>query len=249
MKNLMTICILVIFCFNSNAQRTIEKNIDYKNQVINIKVSFASEISLKTWDKPNVYVKANLTTEEGKYLDLYALNIEENNNDINIIENAEPLLRKWQKDLKEIEQTEEIYSDGKVIFKGDNIMISEGMKYKLDYTIYIPEGAEFKLSSINGNLTSEIINGNFKANLINGNIDIKKYKGKLHLSTINGEISIALNDSGLKASTMRGNIYADEDLKFDSARTMVGQNLVRKKGSGVSQLQLNTINGNMYLKK
>ena len=247
MKNLIFTLLLLTANFTMNAQRVIEKNIDYKGQLVNVEVPFASEIELKTWDKQNVYVKANLTTEDGKFLDLYELEIDERDNRINIVSKAEELFKKYQKDYNKEYSLKNKDSNGNTITY-DDIIIHDGMEYKFDYTIYIPEGAEIKLSSINGNLNSEVINGDFTADLINGNIDIKEYSGDMILSTINGEINLTVGDSNLTAETIHGNIYADEDIEFTSESRMVGQHIESKNKSGSNVLKLSTINGNMYLR-
>ena len=245
MKNVLFTLLLVAASFTANAQRVIEKNIDYNNQLINVEVPFASEIELKTWDKSEIYVKANLTTDEGKYLDLYELDIDETNNKINIVSKAEALFKKYQEDYKKTYK--EKNKEGSTIISGD-VIIHDGMKYKFDYVIYIPEGAEIKLNSINGNLKSEVIKGDFTAELINGNIDIKEYSGDLKLSTINGEINLAVGDSHMTAETIHGNIYADEKLEFTSEDRMIGQEIESKNRNSPNSLQLSTINGNMYLR-
>lgn len=245
MKNLLFTLLLVTASISANAQRVIEKNIDYNDQLINVEIPFASEIELKTWNKPEIYIKANLTTDEGKYLDLYELDIDESNNKINIVSKAEALFKEYQKDYKQTYNDKD--KKGSTIVDGD-IIIHDGMKYKFDYVIYIPEGAEFKLSSINGNLNSEVVKGDFSAELINGNIDIKEYSGDLKLSTINGEINLAVGDSNMTAETIHGNIYADENLKFTSEDRMIGQEIESKNLNSSNRLQLSTINGNMYLR-
>ena len=247
MKKLTAILALLLAGFTAEAQREIEENIEYKDQTLNIEVPFASEIILKTWNKPTIYVKAHLSTEGDKYLDLYELDVQKKNQKIDIIARAEPLFKKYQEEYKKDNPGKKNYGNSTII-DGD-VVIHDGMEYKFDYVIYFPEGAEIKISSINGNLNSEVINGDFTADLINGNIDIRKYSGDLKLKTINGEITIAVGNSSMKAETIHGNIYADEGLEFTSTNSVVGQQIQRKNASGTSKLNLNTINGNMYLKK
>ncbi len=247
MKNLLIILFIAAAGLSVNAQRVIEKNIDYKNQVVNVEVPFASEIEFKTWNKPGIYVKATLTTEEGKFLDLYELNVKETSNRIDIVSKAEPLFKKYQEDYKKKYSGEEKRDRSTITYSGD-IIVHDGMKYKFDYVIYVPEGAEVKLSSINGNLKSDVIKGDFTADLINGNIDINQYSGNMKLNTINGEINIEVGNSKLTAETIHGNIYADDKLEFISEKRMVGQHIESKNKSGANSLKLSTINGNMYLK-
>lgn len=245
MKKLITTLLIGILTFSVQGQRVIEKNIDYNDQEVNIEVPFASEIELKTWDRPGIYVKADLTTDEGKYLDLYELEVKESNNRIDIVSKAEVLFKKYQEDYKKNNPGKQKW-EGNSTYSGD-LIIHDGMEYKFDYVIYIPEGAEIKISSINGNLRSERIDGNFTADLINGNIDIEKYSGDMRLNTINGEINVPVGNSNMKAETIHGNIYAHEDLEFISTKRMVGQEIESKYRSGENSLILSTINGNMYL--
>lgn len=248
MKNLTAvILVFVVVSFTVNAQRVIEKNIDYKNQFINVEIPFASEIELKTWNNPTVYVKANLSTDEGKYLDLYELDIKESSNRIDIVSKAEALFRKYQEEYEKENPSQEKNGRNNYVISENSLIIHNGMKYKFNYIIYIPEGAAFKLNSINGNLKSEIINGDFTADLINGNIDINQYSGEMKLKTINGEINIPVGDSSMTAETIHGNIYANENLEFTSEKRIVGQQIKSKK-NGRNILHLSTINGNMYLR-
>lgn len=248
MKNLLATLFLGIVSFTVHAQRVIEKDVVYNNQYINVEVPFASEIELKTWNRPDIYIKANLTTEDGKYLDLYELDIEESSNRIDIVSKAEDLFKKYQEDYEKQNPNREKNIRNNYAISKNSLVVYDGMEYTFDYTIYIPEGAEFKLSSINGNLNSEIINGDFTADLINGNIDIKEYSGDMELKTINGEINLSVGDSYVTAETIHGNIYADEKLEFTSEDRMVGQQVESKNKNGASRLQLSTVNGNMYLR-
>jgi len=97
-------------------------------------------------------------------------------------------------------------------------------------------------------LKSEVIEGEFEADLVNGDIDIAKYSGNLNLSTINGEIDLKMVNAKLVAETIHGDIYADEKLKFTSTDRHVGQKISGSLGNASNSLQLNTINGNMYLR-
>ena len=220
-----------------NAQKIIEKNIDYKNQYINIEVKFASLIEVKTWDKSSIYFKADIKTKDGKFLDKYELDIEESERTISITSKAEPYFKayhdEWNKNNPDKKERYHFSSENMYIF---------------NYVVYIPKNAKFKISSINGDLKSEIIEGKFEAELINGNIEITKYSGELDLSTINGEIDLKMENIDLVAETIHGDIYADEKLKFNSGYRQVGQKITGSLGKASNRLRLNTINGNMYLR-
>ena len=236
MKKLAIILVIGLISFSANAQKVIEKNIDYKNQFIDVEVKFASLIEVKTWDKSTVYFKANLTTEDGKFQDRYELDIEEGANTISIASIAEPVFKafhnEWNKNNPG--KKKRYYNTGDI--------------YEFNYVIYIPKNAKFKISSINGHLKSEVIEGDFEADLINGDIEIAKYSGELDLSTINGEIDLKMINANLVAETIHGDIYADEKLKFTSTDRHVGQKISGSLGKASNRLRLNTINGNMYLR-
>ncbi|MFH6602822.1 hypothetical protein ACEZ3G_04995 [Maribacter algicola] len=235
MRNLAIILTAGLISLGANAQKVIEKNIDYKNQYIDIELKFASEIEVKTWDKASVYVKADISMEEEKYEDMFELNIDEGSSTIDIGTNSEKIFKKIWDDY------EEKYGKKKRYFH-------RGDEYEFNYTVYLPKNSRFKVSSINGSLKSEVIEGDFTADLINGDIDIKAYKGNLDLSTINGAIDLKMINADLVAETIHGNIYADEKLKFDATDRHVGQKISGRTADGKNRLRLNTINGNMYLR-
>lgn len=235
-KNLAITLVLGLISLTTNAQKIIERNIDYTNQFITIEVKFASLIEVKTWEKSTVYFKAVITTEDGKFQDRYALDIEEGSSTISITSKAEPVFRAFQDEWNgnNPDKKRRYYNTGDL--------------YEFNYVIYVPKNARFKISSINGDLKSEVIEGEFEADLINGDIEITRYSGELDLSTINGEIDLKMINAHLVAETIHGDIYADEKLKFTSTDRHVGQKISGSLGKASNRLRLNTINGNMYLR-
>ncbi|MEO9510993.1 MAG: hypothetical protein ABJN84_04655 [Flavobacteriaceae bacterium] len=236
MKNLAIMIAVGFISLSINAQKIIEKSISYTNQIIDVDLKFASHIDVKTWDQQTVYFKADITTENGKYLDLFKLNIEENSSSINISSEVDAVFKsfhdEWNKNR----------SNGERRYYHTNKM------YTFNYVLYVPENSNFTVSSINGDLSAELIEGDFTADLINGNIDIKKYNGNLDLTTINGEIDLVMANSRLSAETIHGQIYADEKLKLKVTDRHVGQKVEGNIDNATNRLRLNTINGNMYLR-
>ncbi|WP_299430564.1 DUF4097 family beta strand repeat-containing protein [uncultured Maribacter sp.] len=237
MKNITAFLLLSLISLTTYAQKTIEKNIEYNQQFIDVEVKFASLIEVKTWDKSSVYFKATISTKDNKHQDKYKLRVNEGSNTISINSEAKPLFKAFHKEWNDNNPNKKrrYYNTGDI--------------YEFNYVIYVPKNAKFKISSINGDLKSEVIEGEFEANLINGNIDIAKYSGELELSTINGEIDLKMVDANLIAKTIHGDIYADDKLKFTSKDRHVGQKISGSLGNGSNQLRLNTINGNIYLRR
>ncbi|WP_159076353.1 hypothetical protein [Flagellimonas amoyensis] len=236
MKKLIVAAFVGLATLSLSAQKIIEKNINYSGQFIDLDVKFASDIEVKTWDKSTVYFKADITTKDGKFLDLYKLNIDESSSSITIASDAKPIFEafydEWNKNNPD--KKKRYYTTGDT--------------YEFNYVLYVPKNARFKVSSINGDLKAEVIQGNFTAELINGNIDIKTYDGDMDLQTINGEIDLVMKNSKLVAETIHGNIYADEKLNLKVTDRYVGQKVEGSFDKATHRLKLNTINGNMYLR-
>ncbi|MBS9464053.1 hypothetical protein KIM67_16650 [Flagellimonas sp. 389] len=236
MKQLVILLMVGFLYLPLNAQRIIEKNIGLNNRTVSVDVKFASDIKVKTWDKSTVYFKAEIMTEGEKYLDLYKLDVKESSSSITITSETKAIFKALQ------EERDKNRPDGKKRYYFTNQM------YQFDYTLYVPKNANFSVSSINGDLKAEIIEGDFTADLINGTIDIKKYKGDLDLKTINGEIDVTLTDTTLSAETVHGQIYADEKLDLQVTDRHVGQKVKGNFGNATNSLRLDTVNGNMYLR-
>ena len=236
MKNLLVLLSFAICSFSISAQKVIEKTLAHKDRYVELKVPFASNIMVKTWDKSEVYFKANIETEDGKYLDLYKLDVMESNNAITIVSEPEDIFEEFQKEWRAKHS------------KKDKKYYSWGNEYEFNYVLHVPKNSEFKISSINGDMQSENIEGDFTADLINGNIEIKTYEGNLDLSTINGEIDLKVSNASLVAETIHGDIYADEKLNLTSYDKHVGQKVEKWISNTSKRLKLNTINGNMYLR-
>lgn len=240
MKNVLTVCLMCLFCSAMNSQKTVEKNIDYEGQKINFELKFATDIEVNTWDKPYVYVKANVNTKEGKYLNFYNLEITEGDEEITVTSKAEEIFKKfWE------ERRKNNVKDDVKVKHDDNDM--DGKEF--NYVIYVPSESNFKINSISGNLKSEIIKGDFTAKLINGNIDIDKYTGKLSLSTVNGAIDLKVVKANLIVETLHGNIYSDDNLELiASNQKKMGQKMKSVTSGATNKLHLNTVNGDMYLR-
>lgn len=237
MKNIAIIFFVIFSTLNVlTAQKVIEKNLVYKHQLIDLDVKFARNIEVKTWDKNTVYLKADIYTEDPQFLEFYNLNINEGGGSIHIEEEAETVFKAYRKDClqKNPGKKTNCHTTGDLV--------------KFNYVLYVPNNARFKVSSINGDLKSEVIKGNFTADLINGNIEIKDYSGDLDLSTINGEIDLKILETSLIAETIHGDIYANEALDLISEDKYVGQKIKSVSSGAKTKLKLNTINGNMYLR-
>ena len=235
MKKIIIASLLTLTTIALNAQEIIEKNFNYAGQSIELDVKFANKIEVKTWEKSTIYFKADITIEDGKYLDKFKLDIDEGPNYIQIASNVEDVFDAFKKEWDKSGNKKNGY-----YYSKDT--------YEFNYVLYVPKGATLKVSSINGDLFSDLIEGDFSVELINGDIDIKKYNGDMDLQTINGEIDLVMKNSRLVAETIHGNIYADEKMNLTIIDRYVGQKVEGRFDNATHRLKLNTINGNMYLR-
>jgi len=234
MKSIVLSLFVVALGFSQDYTKTIEKQLDFSGQAIDLDVAFAKEIMVETWSKNEVYLKAEIAMEKESYIALYQLDIAQNSSEITIKEDTEALFKALKDEWKA---------------KSDKKYYGGNMAYEFKYTLKVPANTKLTISSINGSLTADELVGKINAQLINGDITVEKYQGTLSLSTINGAIELSIGQSQFTAETINGNIYADKDINMVVADTYVGQQIRSESANNPNKLKLNTVNGDMYLKK
>ena len=162
--------------------------------------------------------KADIYTEDSQFQDFYKLNIEEKSDIIDITSDAEAVFKAYRKDCLEKNPN-----------KKRNCYNTSDLT-EFNYVLYVPKNAKFKISSINGDLKSEVI------------------EGDLELNTINGEIDLKVANSSIIAETIHGDIYANETLDLISQDKHIGSKVWSKSSTAKNKLKLNTVNGNLYLR-
>ncbi len=235
MKTTIATAVLVLIGLTAHAQKIIEKTIAHNDRAIALEVKFASSITVRTWDKPQVYIKATIRTEGQRYQDDYKLHVTETANTIRIESDVKAIFEKFKEAWEQDPDKRKNY-------------YNTSDQYTFTYTLFVPKDAALEVSSINGSLSSENITGTFTADLINGDIEIAKYSGNLELSTINGIIDMPLTDVQMVAETVHGEIYLPKNVKFESSDRRVGEKISANVDGATHRLVLNTVNGNMYLR-
>ncbi|MFD2563355.1 DUF4097 family beta strand repeat-containing protein [Aquimarina rubra] len=236
MKTLVNLIAFCCVAFQLNAQKVIEKEITTSADRINIEFKFAEDITIKTWDKSTVYLKAEVSINDGEFNDYFDLKIDNSSSVLDIESSYGDLFDKWKKE------------------KGSNRKNNWGpcnnMDIDANYTLYLPKKAKLRVKSISGNVASENYQGDLEIDIISGNIDIKKYDGELTLKTISGDIDINIAQSKLLAETISGLIYSDKEMEFDKGKNrMVGSKVTGTFGNVKSNLHLKTISGDIFLRK
>ncbi|MEB3347491.1 hypothetical protein U6A24_18595 [Aquimarina gracilis] len=236
MKNLL---ILTLFCFVTlqiNAQKVIEKEINTSAKEVKVEFKFAEDIIIKTWDKSDVYLKAEVSVKDGEFDDYFNLKIDNSSSVLDIQSDYGDLFDMWKKERKSN--------------KGNNWGPCNNLNIDALYTLYVPKNMRLRIKSISGSVTSENYQGELVVDIISGNIDIKKYSGDLNLKTISGDIDINVAKSRLKAETVSGMIYSDKDMQFDHGKNrIVGSKVSGTFGDAKSELFLKTISGSIFIRK
>lgn len=228
---------MCLVAFQVNAQKVIEKEIATSADRIKAEFKFADDITIKTWDKDEVYLKAEVSINDGQFDDYYTLNIDNSSTALDITSDYGDLFDKWKKEKK-----------------GSNRKNNWGPCNNLDidanYTLYIPKNSKFRIKSISGDVASEEYQGELEVDIISGNIDIKKYSGDLMLKTISGDIDVKVSKSKLRAETVTGMIYSDKDMNFDQGKNrIVGSKVTGTFGDVKSELELKTVSGDIFIRK
>lgn len=144
--------------------------------------------------------------------------------------------------------------------------------WSVSYHIMAPVKSNLNLSSVNGGIAINYINGEINAKTVNGGITLVKISGDVEVSAVNGGITAELDGDrwlgkGITASTTNGGIRFvvpekySADLKagavnggihIDFPVTIKGwvtKNIETKLGEGGAPVSLNTVNGGVSIDK
>jgi DUF4097 and DUF4098 domain-containing protein YvlB len=111
------------------------------------------------------------------------------------------------------------------------------------------------LGTVNGSITATGMAGNAWIQTVNGNLDLsfdKMEKGQaIDLESVNGAIAIQIPKKSnvyVDAETVNGNISSDFGLIVDKGQ-WVGSSMEGRVGSGGGRITVETVNGNIEIKK
>ncbi len=244
MKNLITILVLGLLSLPTQAQKVVEKNIPLNaNKKVVMTIKLASNIEVKTWDKKEVYIKATVDIDNGKYNDYYKLNTKTKNNTIYVESDYGNLLEK-----KGVEQLKKEDQGTKIIIAKKSHK-TNGVNINSQYILYVPKNIELNIVSTTGNTDVKEYVGTLSTDLISGNINIDTYKGDLKLKTISGNIDVKVSDTSLTGETITGRIRLHDDLSAKIERGFVGEKVKGNFKNGTYTLDLSSVSGDINLRK
>ncbi len=227
MKTIYILLIIVSITLNVSAQRIVEKTIPVtKNQKIELDFQFADDIIVNAWDKNEVYVKATVNINYGEDNDKFEFDIFEGSSFIKIESEI--------KDLKKISK-----KGYRIIIEDDDTIITNGCHTKMDlnFEIKMPAGCELTIETISGN------------------IEIKGVHKEMEINTISGDIDLSIPEdmkADLSMSTISGTLYSNLEVEFTDKHSRmhhIGGNIDTELNGGGVDIDLETISGNIYLRK
>jgi predicted membrane protein len=206
----VTIIIVVWLCFGTiQAQQIIEKHIDFSGkESLTLNIQIADSINLHTWNKNEVFVTASVNINDNKDNEAYTTFFDESGN--TVVVNAK-------------------FKDK--YFKGKNNCCNTTDIY---WQVYLPEKTDFKIETINGNIT------------------IAGQTEKMSVKSISGYIDLAVpvnRKADIDFSTISGTIYSNHELALNKMHTGIPTKIVEKLNNGGDPIKLETISGDIFFRK
>ena len=226
MKITFTIIIICTLFSTIQAQDIFEKSIDIKtNKTVSLDFDFADQIIIKTWDKKEAYVKATVNINDNKDNDKFSLKVSSDKNGVSFESDI--------KDLEKLSKHKTRYQHG-VIVRDDNHCIH----MEIDFEVFLPGSVQIDI------------------NTISGDIEIIGLSEPMDIKTISGFIDITINPKsrvGFNLETITGGFYSNLDLDIlkqtDWKHHFVGGDLEAKLNGGGTEINLETISGDIYLRE
>lgn len=246
-RHLLFIGLLLTFN-NLAAQKKITENTKANNiEDVYVHVKFANNIIVKNWNKNEIAVEATVNLDDNKHNDYFSLKADKIGGTYTIKSDYGEYFKKYRSYYSYKKHSHDKDDDTK---KDDDDCHKHSHNNIVNYVIYVPKNITLKVKSISGSVETENYKGILKLDLISGNITVKKHSKDMHLKTISGDIDIYVADAKLEAKTLTGGVYSDLDINFNkNKRKGFGSKIVTTINKGTAYLKLNTISGDIYLRK
>jgi len=225
MKKYLFGIIITLVAYSVNAQRLVEKELIVKpNTSLNLKLDFADTIHVVQSKDNSLRIKATVSINDNLHNDKYELITEESDQMIRVNAKIHDMnsLRVPCKNLKGSNYN---YHDGKCL------------TMTINYTIEIPAVS------------------NLRVETISGDIIIENSKYPLNIKSISGFIDLSIpvkSNANISIETVTGGVYTNHDTNkenYNCDSNPGGTDANLKLGSGENRIKLNTVSGDIYLRK
>ena len=243
MKNLILFIGLLLSFSSLSAQKKVVENVSSSNiENVYVHIKFAQNIIVKNWNKNEISMEATVNLNDNEDNDKFSLQTEESNGTLKIKSDYGDLFKKHKNNVT-ITHNGEGCNSYNYCSNHNNIVIN--------YVIYVPKNMELKIKSISGSVEAADYFGELNLDLISGNITVKKHSKNMYLKTISGDIDIYVSDAKFEAKTISGSVYSDLEIDFDQNKKnrSYGSKITATVKNGTASLKLNTISGDIFLRK
>lgn len=234
MKKFMLSSVLIFgFLLQAAAQNRIVERSFAINQddAVRLDLQFGETITVKSWDQNKVAFRAVIEINGGRLNDALQLDFDQSSGRVEIASdyNKEKLKEGRREDCPD-NYSRYSWSDDD---DGGHVVCS-----RIRYEISVPRQVDLEVESISGDIELVGLAGPIRAKSISGFVDLSWPSGnavKIDLKTISGE---AFSDL--------------EDLQFDNKKEhipLVGYTLKGRIGTGGPRVSLESVSGNIYLRK
>lgn len=233
---------------NLSAQKKVTENTKANNiEDVMVHVKFANNIVVKNWSKNEISVEATVNIDDNEHNDYFSFKTKNVGGYYTVTSDYGEYFKKYRSYYSHKHSHNDDETKDK---KDDNDCHNHRHSNIVNYVIYVPKNMNLKIKSISGSMEAESYVGVLQTDLISGNITIKKHSKDMYLKTISGDIDIYVSDATFTAKSLSGGIYSDLDIDFDKNKKKgYGSKIHAKINNGTASLNLNTISGDIYLRK
>ncbi|GAB4478636.1 MAG: hypothetical protein OHK0057_29770 [Thermoflexibacter sp.] len=206
---------------------------------VNLNLKFADSIRVTSWDRDEIQIKVVILINNGKLNDAFTMKVDKEGGELEIITDFDKEMIK-QGNAADCEgYVQYINKDGKsytVNSKGTHWNSGNMICSEIYFEIKVPDKADLRIESISGNM------------------EIQGFAGKLFAKTISGFVDLTWkNNKGadLEMKTISGDVFSNFDVAIENKKknSPVGYQLKGKINGGGVPIHLESISGNVYLRK
>ncbi len=237
MKKLLLFALLFVkACTLLLGQKIVEET--YKlpeSNRVSMNLKFADSIRVTSWDKDEIQIKAVILINNGKLNEAFTMKVDKSGGELDITTDFDKALMKQGRveDCENyISRNGDSYTTRKSINWNNGTMICSDIYFE----IKVPNKTDFRLETISGN------------------IEIRGFAGKLFAKTISGFVDLtwkAGRGADLEMKTISGDVFSNLDVAIENKKKnpIVGYELKGKINGGGTLVHLESISGDVYLRK
>lgn len=206
---------------------------------VSLNLKFADSIRVTSWERDEIQIRIVISINSGKLNDAFTMKVDKAADELEIVTDFDKEMIK-QGNAADCEgYVQYINKNGKsyaVSNRGTHWNNGNMICSDIYFEIKVPNTADLRIESISGNM------------------EIQDFAGKLFAKTISGFVDLSWeNNKGadLEMKTITGDVFSNFDIALENKRknSPVGYQLKGKINGGGIPIHLESISGNVYLRK